>query len=331
MGDPLRLTRRATLAGLTAAPLAARAAGMLRVAVLSDLNGSYGSVDYHPAVHAAVARVVQLRPDLVLCCGDMVAGQRRPLLSPAEVAAMWAGFHAAVTGPLAAAGIPLAVTPGNHDASAVAAFAGERAAYAMEWASRRPAVDWVDGTAWPFAYAFRMGGVRFVSLDATVPGPLPAQQMRWLETVLPPRQERATIAFTHLPLAAITQGRETEIIGDPALAALLAQRRVDVLLSGHHHGFYPGWSNGLAQVAQACLGAGPRRLIGEGAVSRRAVTLLDIAADGAIAIRTLSGDRLEGVIDIAALPPRLGEGPRPLIRLDLSKPGDGRVPVHARS
>jgi predicted MPP superfamily phosphohydrolase len=62
------------LALLVALPAAARA---LRVVVISDLNGSYGSTDYASAVTGAVRRIVALAPDLVIITGDMVAGQRR--------------------------------------------------------------------------------------------------------------------------------------------------------------------------------------------------------------------------------------------------------------
>ena len=53
----------------------------LRVAVISDLNGSYGSTAYAKEVARAVERIIDLRPDLVISTGDMVAGQRRPHLS----------------------------------------------------------------------------------------------------------------------------------------------------------------------------------------------------------------------------------------------------------
>jgi hypothetical protein len=113
----------------------------VRVAVISDLNGSYGDPTYDAPVHTAVRRIIAERPDVVLCTGDMVAGQRAGL----DYEAMWAGFHAAVTDPLSAAGIPLAVSPGNHDASAYDGFENERRVYAATWQARRPAVEFVDG------------------------------------------------------------------------------------------------------------------------------------------------------------------------------------------
>ena len=110
----------------------------LLVAVVSDLNGSYGSVRYESNVDRAVERILELRPDLVISTGDMVAGQRRPHLSRGEVEAMWRSFHAHVSEPLQAAGIPLAVTPGNHDASAYSGFERERTLHAGTWNGHRP-------------------------------------------------------------------------------------------------------------------------------------------------------------------------------------------------
>ena len=115
----------------------------LRVAVISDLNGSYGSTDYNPRVNAVVERIIKLAPDLVISTGDMVAGQRRPVLSETQVKAMWQAFHAGVTDPLRSAGIPLLVTPGNHDASAYGGFEGERRIFTEQWRARKPAVGFM--------------------------------------------------------------------------------------------------------------------------------------------------------------------------------------------
>ncbi|MBL9057575.1 MAG: hypothetical protein JNJ84_15015, partial [Rhodobacteraceae bacterium] len=71
---------------ILAAPIEAEP---LRIAVISDLNGSYGSTDYGQPVSGAVARIIALKPDLVISTGDMVAGQRlNPKLAPAELAGM---------------------------------------------------------------------------------------------------------------------------------------------------------------------------------------------------------------------------------------------------
>lgn len=287
----------------------------LRVVVISDLNGRYGSVDYDPRVSRAVDRIVALRPDLVISTGDMVAGQRSPHLSADEVRAMWSGFHATVSDPLARAGIPLAVTPGNHDASAYTGFERERRIYAEEWRKRHPDVQFADGADYPFFYAFDLGGVRFVSLDVTTVGPLDAAQMQRLEKAMqgagPTR-----IAFSHLPLWPFAQGRETEVIGDPALEELFGTLGIDMHLSGHHHAFYPGAVAGIGLISQSCLGAGPRRLIGDRDRRTAAITVLDITQASEISVWGLAGPDFEERIDIRDLPARLDTGPRVIIRLD---------------
>jgi hypothetical protein len=63
-------------------PLLADAGEALRVAVISDLNGDYGSTDYEAEVDEAVSSICALNPDLVISTGDMVAGQRRPHAPP---------------------------------------------------------------------------------------------------------------------------------------------------------------------------------------------------------------------------------------------------------
>ncbi len=74
--------------------------GDLRVVVVSDLNGAYGSTAYEPEVHRTVRLIREVwRPDLVLAAGDLVAGQR-PALTDGNVRAMWAAFDSSVAGPM---------------------------------------------------------------------------------------------------------------------------------------------------------------------------------------------------------------------------------------
>ena len=51
----------------------------IRMGLISDLNGSYGSTRYGSTVERGVALLKQHKPDLVLCAGDMVAGQNTEL------------------------------------------------------------------------------------------------------------------------------------------------------------------------------------------------------------------------------------------------------------
>ena len=292
----------------------------VRIAVISDLNGSYGSTDYAASVHRAVQAIIALSPDLVLSTGDMVAGQRRPALTEAEVRAMWQGFHTAVTDPLARAGIPLAVTPGNHDGSAYHGFEAERRIYADEWLDRRPALRFTGPDTYPFFYAFDIGPARIVSIDATTTGRLDPDQMRALESVFDGAGP-ARIVFGHLPLWPFAVGRETEIIGDPALERLLERIGVDLHLSGHHHAFYPGQIDAFSVVSQAELGGGSRRLIGTDSRGSKSFTLLDIGADGSITVSALKGPDFRTPVDTRSLPEQLESSGRVIRRIDTVSSG----------
>jgi hypothetical protein len=319
---PLRPGRRWPLAWLLLVllPCFACAGQPLRVAVISDLNGDYGSIGYEATVDGAVSRIVALQPDLVISTGDMVAGQRRPHLTRSEVEHMWQAFHQHVSMPLRAAGIPLVATPGNHDASAYKGFDQERTIYGEQWQARRPGVAFLDAAGYPFYYAFTLGDVLFISLDATVVGNLPEQQMTWLRRLLekhgPAYQRR--VVFSHLPLWPFARGREREFIGDPELQKLLEQAGVELYLSGHHHTFYPGVSGRIALVGQACLGAGPRRLIGSGERSARSFTLLEFTTEG-IGVAAYTASRFENPVDWTALPARIRSPAAELLRADLAQ------------
>jgi len=315
----VRLIAAALVAFLIAYAGTSAADRSLRVAVISDLNGSYGSTRYAKEVAGAVERIIALQPDLVISTGDMVAGQRRPHLSGHEVEAMWSAFDAEVSAPLKAAGIPLAVTPGNHDASAYSGFVSERSIYAEHWSRRRPLVNFIDDSGYPFHYAFVLGDVLFVSVDATVVGRLPPRQMRWLRDVLlmeGPRY-RYRVVFSHVPLWPFAQGRIGEIIGDPELQSLLEAADVDLYLSGHHHAFYPGSRGDVAFVSQACLGGGPRRLAGVERRSEKTLTLLKFG-DEALQIAALKAPAFVEALAWHTLPERITTGAAELLRADLT-------------
>jgi 3',5'-cyclic AMP phosphodiesterase CpdA len=287
--------------------------------VISDLNGSYGSSRYGPAVHEAVAALVARRPDLVISTGDMVGGQRlQPLLEERELAAMWGAFHDAVTAPLARAGVPLAVTPGNHDASAYPAFARERERYGRDWRKRRPAVQFIDDAYYPFRYAFSVEDVLFVSLDVTRTGSLDAGQRRWLDALLGDQASRYRhrVVFSHLPIYAFTRGRENEVSGDLELERILVRHGVELYLSGHHHAFYPGFHGGIRYVGQACLGGGPRALIGTRDRSAHAITWLEFD-DDELRITALTGRGFAELLPMTELPASIKGPVAELVRDDL--------------
>ena len=307
-------------------PAIVGAADALRVAVISDLNGSYGTTDYEASVDNAVTRIIELKPDLVISTGDMVAGQRRPHLTKQEVERMWTAFHQHVSDRLAAAGIPLAVTPGNHDGSAYEGFEQERAIYSEQWQPRKPKLHFLDEGNYPFFYAFESGDTLFVSLDATKVGHLPDTQMTWLRGVLARHgpTHRHRVVFSHVPLWPFAQGRESEFIGDPHLESLIRDADIDLYLSGHHHAFYPGAKDGTAFVSQSCLGAGPRRLIGEKSKSPQSFTLLEIA-ETRIGVAAYPAPRFDAEIDWPTLPDRLRSAAATFDRADLVAGKVGRL------
>jgi hypothetical protein len=293
----------------------AGAAPPLRIAILSDLNGAYGSTTYEPSVHQAVAALVtEVKPDVVLISGDMVAGQQAGLDYPA----MWAGFHAAVTTPLVSAGMVVAPSPGNHDASAYAGYEGERAEYVRQWKApaRKLKATMIDGADYPLRYSFAVGDTFFLSLDATVVGPLSSAQRAWVDqqltaaTAYPVR-----IVFGHLPLHPATVGRETQVLNDAALESLLRGRALFV--GGHHHGYYPGKVNGLRHVVAPCLGAGPRALIGTTAASARGFVVLTVDRGQVTSLEARTGPGYRSTIPRSALPVELRYGAHVLTRDDL--------------
>jgi 3',5'-cyclic AMP phosphodiesterase CpdA len=286
----------------------------LRIVVISDLNDSYGSTTYSAPVHDAVDAIVALQPDIVLSTGDMVAGQQSGL----DYAGMWAGFHAAVSDELAAAGVPFAVTPGNHDASGYPAFAAEREIFVTQWQARTPALDFVDDANYPLHYSFRLGAALFVALDSTTIGALDPEQMTWLDEQLEQSDAPIEIVFGHVPLVPFAVGRETEIIGDPALEQLLEQHGVAMFISGHHHVYYPGRRGPIRHVSMACLGSGPRAWIGTTTTSPRAILSLEIDADGEVtALEALGGPAFDTPIPRTDLPESLTYGRWTVTRDDL--------------
>jgi acid phosphatase type 7 len=278
----------------------------LRVVVISDLNGSYGSTSYSQAVHDAVQTVVELGPDLVLSTGDMVAGQQAGL----DYEAMWAGFHAAVSDQLEAHGLPFAITPGNHDASGYPAFALEREIFVEQWMPRKPAVEFLDDSAYPLRYSFKAGPALFISLDSTTVGHLGTQQMDWIEAQLEAGADMPVkILYGHVPLVPFAIGREHEIIGDTALEAMLEDHGVDLFISGHHHAYYPGRRGSIRYVSTSCLGSGPRALIGTDAPSPRSLLVLELDSDGTITLlEALAEPAFDTPIPRESLPASLRHG-----------------------
>ncbi|EAR17512.1 metallophosphoesterase family protein [Synechococcus sp. W2B2] len=272
----------------------------LRIGLISDLNSSYGSTSYGPTVERGVNLLLQQKPDLVICAGDMVAGQKTSL-TDRQLAAMWEGFETFVRRPLETAGIPLLPAMGNHDASSQQSqgrwiYARERQQASRFWSKHQDAVPsgLTEADIFPFQYAWHGPGLFLVVMDASS-STVSSAQRQWLTRTLnaPQRQQDdLCLVVGHLPLTAFSQGRARagECIHDAAsLAAELRQADVDLVISGHHHAWYPAEALGLRLLSLGAMGSGPRRLLGSSSASPASLTLLDwSAADQSISERTLN-------------------------------------------
>jgi predicted phosphodiesterase len=268
---------------LVALLFAADSAADQTIALISDLNGRYGSTGYHERVDQAIDAVIALQPDLVLSAGDMVAGQKQPKLDQQWLDAMWREFSTTVTSRLGSAQIPLLVTAGNHDGSGYPAFALERERYAAHWSAHEPGIEILPGSEWPWRYAARLGGVLLITFDGTRPGLLPETEKRFIAAMLTAHapDARATIVFAHLPMWPLARGREKEIIADPDLLELLHGGGVDVYASGHHHLFFPGIdSGGMLHLGVGALGGNARAFSGGRERQPHGFALLTFADQG---------------------------------------------------
>jgi hypothetical protein len=266
----------------------APARGDVRIAVISDLNSQYGSTTYEAEVDKAIALIPAWQPDLVLCGGDMVAGQSQAL-SDAEVKAMWAAFDRHIGAPLRKAKLPYGFTMGNHDASSALSgngtftFQRDRNLAAAHWnsPSHNPGLQFVDRAKFPFYYTFQQNGIFYLVWDASS-ATIPAEQLAWVEKSLasPAAQNaKLRIAIGHLPLYAVAIGRDRlgEILDQPdKLRSLLEKYRVHTYISGHHHAYFPGHRGKLELLHTGAIGAGPRRLLNSDRPPQKTLTIVDV-------------------------------------------------------
>jgi len=291
-----------------------------RFVVISDLNGPYGSTTYNEHVHALIRQVTEeVKPELVISAGDLVAGQRRGMTNE-EVWAMWEGFNSAVTAPLRNAGIPFAPVAGNHDASGYAPFAHEREIYQEHWRKpeQRPKLNFIDDSNYPLYYSFEHKGAFFMALDITTLEPLPEALWTWMEKQLEAAAHYSVrFATCHIPPYPVAHGREHEIIPAPdndRLRELFVRQNVDVFFTGHHHAYFKGRKEGLNLVSLNCAGSGPRAVIGTDAPQLQSMVIVDVV-DGRIRdMFALKSDA--GIFQDETLPLRLEHGRYVLPRFD---------------
>lgn len=246
---------------------------LLRLAIIADMNGRYGSDQYDSEVVKAIDMIIEDRPDIVINAGDMVAGQRKKL----NYRKMWKGFHANVTQRLLDAQIPMAQTPGNHDASAYERYANEREIYIDEWNTHKPDLAYVDDSAYPLYYSFTLNDVFFVSLDASTLDPLDDPQFDWLTRQLKNNPtSNGAVVFFHVPLFPITTIKPTEILRDNRLHNLFAQNNVQLVITGHQQAYFPAALNGVFYLHAGALGGGPRPVRQNDGIAPKILTFVNI-------------------------------------------------------
>lgn len=282
------------------------ARGTTRLVVFGDFNGPYGSVTYPAPVRRVVDAIVRdWRPDAVVFTGDVVAGQSKGLTRE-EIDAMWRAFDDVIASPLRHAGIPYALSVGNHDASSLRSGSGfsfpvDREAARDYWsdAAHRTGVHTRAGSDPPFDHSFVLGDVFVAIVDASSAA-VTTNQRAWLADELSSDAARAAttrIVFGHLPLVPVAVGRDSPgeyVAQGEQLADLLVERCVSAYVSGHHAAYYPGVWRGLQILAAG--GVGARRLLGSDAEPRSTVTVIDVWSEhGSIRYTTFDAVTLEPV------------------------------------
>ncbi|WP_030006613.1 metallophosphoesterase [Picosynechococcus sp. NKBG042902] len=305
------------------------APGETRLVVISDLNSAYGSTDYLSQVKRAIALIPDWQPDLVLCAGDMVAGQKSSL-TPAQLTAMWQAFERYIAQPLHQANIPFAFTLGNHDASGSLrdgeyAFAADRQAASQYWRNpaHTPTLDFVDRRHFPFYYSFTQNNIFYSVWDASTARISPAQ-LAWIEASLASDQaqrSRLRFALGHLSLYPVASGSRSEpgnyLHDGDRLQALLEKYNVHTYISGHQHAYYPAHRGQLELLHTGALGDGPRSLVQGNLSPYRSLTMIDIPRGGTnLRYTTYNMDRLT-VVDHGTLPGSLNTPRGHLQRRDL--------------
>ena len=285
-----------------------------RIAVISDLNSQYGSTEYEPEVKQAIALMPQWQPDLVLCGGDAIAGQKASL-TEAQINAMWQAFDRHIAKPLRQQQIPFGFTIGNHDGSGAIkdqklVFQGERDLARDYWLEHQNqlGLNFIDRGDFPFYYSFQQNGIFFLVWDASTHVFSP-EQLAWIEQTLDSdiaRQAKARIAIGHLPLypVAAAKNKPGEYIAQgEKMRSLLEKNQVLVYISGHHHVYYPGTKGSLELLHAGALGQGARQLIDSDLLPYQTVTVIDLETESSQLTYTTYNAKTWELINSDELPP----------------------------
>ncbi|MEJ5994694.1 metallophosphoesterase [Pedobacter sp. Du54] len=252
----------------------------LKIVLISDLNAGYGSLTYSEDVPAVIKEIGKIKPDLILCGGDMVAGQKSSLTEQ-NLKEMWRSFKSVVLDPIKKAKVPFGFTLGNHDASP--SFLKDRAVAGQFWKDEQAAtrLKFVDFEHYPFYFSYLKNNVFFISWDASG-AKIKPELYTWMkaQTELPvAKNARMRILVGHLPLYAIVAAKNKpgEVNSNPDSAlAFFKTNGIDMYISGHQHAYYPAKKNGVQLLNLGCIGDGPRPLLGHSELAKKAYTIIEI-------------------------------------------------------
>jgi predicted phosphodiesterase len=286
----------------------------IRIVVISDLNSQYGSTKYEPEIDKAIALIPQWKPDLVLCGGDAIAGQKTTL-TKSQINAMWSAFDRHLAAPLRKERIPFGFTIGNHDGSGAIVnnqliFQQERQLASAYWNNSQhdPGLNFIDKAQFPFYYSFQEQDIFFLVWDASTHIISP-QQLSWIEQSLTSKtaqQAKMRIAIGHLPLYAVTASKNKPgeyLTEGEKLRSLLEKYQVHTYISGHHHAYYPGKKGQLELLHAGALGQGARQLLNSNLPPRNTVTIVDIEFSSSKTIYTTYDIKTLEIIQQDRLPP----------------------------
>ena len=252
----------------------------LKILLISDLNAGYGSLSYSADVSGVINEIGKIKPDLILCGGDMVAGQKASLTEQ-NIKEMWQHFKKVVFNPIKKANVPFGFTLGNHDASPN--FLKDRTIATQFWKEEKQAtkLNFVNSEHYPFYFSYLKNNVFFISWDASG-AKIKPELYDWMkmQTSLPvAKKARMRILLGHLPLYAIVAAKnkvgEVNSNPDSALAFFKAYQ-IDMYISGHQHAYYPATKNGVQLLNAGCIGDGPRSILGHSDLAKKAYTIIEI-------------------------------------------------------
>ncbi len=285
----------------------------IQIMVISDLNSQYGSTTYDVEVDKGIEMILKQKPDLVLCGGDMVAGQKTSLTKE-QINAMWSGFDRHISAPLREAKIPFGFTIGNHDASG--ALSGSKYIYQTErdlaaayWAAPEhdTGLKFVDRANFPFNYTFTANNIFYLVWDAST-HLISKEQLDWARKSLASPEAKGAklrIAIGHLPLYGIAKGRDKPgnfLADGDSLRRFLEENGVHTYISGHAHAYYPGKKGKLQLLHTGALGSGPRRLLNSDAAPIKTLTIVDIKLDSPDTVYTTYNMKTMEMIKMESLP-----------------------------